>query len=166
MAAAPRRVAAGGAGGAAVLVPHHRGIRRQPADDARARHHDQWLSRGLPQAADMSAVRRAPGEGPATPAAAVLVAAAIAVVYAGARHAGFVGDDFMILHRLQSLTGAGDLLRFFRGEFFDYYRPLGFVAHAVDWAAAGADARQFHTTNIVLHAVAATLVLLIGRELS
>jgi len=114
----------------------------------------------------MSAVRRAPGEGPATPAAAVLVAAAIAVVYAGARHAGFVGDDFMILHRLQSLTGAGDLLRFFRGEFFDYYRPLGFVAHAVDWAAAGADARQFHTTNIVLHAVAATLVLLIGRELS
>ena len=80
--------------------------------------------------------------------------------------AGFVGDDFMILHRLRALSGAEDVLRFFRGEFFEYYRPIGFAAHAVDWAIAGPDPRQFHLTNILLHTANAVLVLLIGRALS
>ena len=93
--------------------------------------------------------------------------AAIAVaIYWRALDAGFVGDDFMILHRLRALADADDVFRFFRGEFFAYYRPLGFVSHAVDWVIAGQNARQFHLTNIVIHTVNAVLVLLIGRALS
>jgi len=101
-----------------------------------------------------------------TRAAAVAVAGAAVALYWRALSSGFVGDDFMILHRLRGLSGPFDALRFFRGEFFEYYRPLGFVAHAADWAIGGADPRQFHLTNVLLHAVCCILVLLIGRELS
>ena len=74
-----------------------------------------------------------------TATAAVLAAGAGVAVYWGALSAGFVGDDFMILHRLRE---GGSLLRFFHGEFFDYYRPLGFVAHAIDYRMAGASAAR------------------------
>lgn len=99
-------------------------------------------------------------------AAAGLIAAVTLAVYWPALDTGFVGDDFMILHRLRSLADAADVLRFFRGEFFEYYRPLGFVSHAVDWAIAGQNPRQFHFTNVLIHTVNAVLVLLIGRALS
>ena len=100
-------------------------------------------------------------------AAAIPVIAILSVaLYWPARGAEFVGDDFMILHRLQGLTTPGDLLPFFRGEFFQYYRPLGFVSHAVDWLAAGADPTRFHLTNILLHALNAVFVLLIAQVLS
>ena len=98
-----------------------------------------------------------------TAAAAALAAGAGMAVYWGALSAGFVGDDFMILHRLRE---GGSLLRFFRGEFFEYYRPLGFVAHALDYRMAGADAARFHATNLLLHAINTILVLLIGRSLA
>ncbi|HET7697880.1 MAG TPA: hypothetical protein VFK57_19360 [Vicinamibacterales bacterium] len=101
---------------------------------------------------------------PAT--AAAIVAAATAAIYWPALHAGFVGDDFMILHRLRDLTGPADVSRFFRGEFFEYYRPIGFLAHAADWAVAGADPRQFHLTNLLLHAASTLIVLLIGVRLA
>jgi hypothetical protein len=99
-------------------------------------------------------------------ATAGLIAAVTLAVYWPALNTGFVGDDFMILHRLRSLAGAADVLRFFRGEFFEYYRPLGFVSHAADWAIAGQNSRQFHLTNLLIHAANAVLVLLIGRALS
>lgn len=98
-----------------------------------------------------------------TAAAAALVAAVAVAVYWGALSSGFVGDDFMILHRLRSGAPA---LGFLRGEFFQYYRPIGFLAHALDWRLAGANAAQFHATNILFHAVSAVLVLLIGRALA
>jgi hypothetical protein len=101
-----------------------------------------------------------------TRTAAALVTAATIAIYWRALHAGFVGDDVMILHRLRALRGAGDALGFFHGEFFEYYRPLGFLAHAADWAIAGANPWQFHLTNLLLHAIDAVLLLLIGRELS
>ncbi len=102
---------------------------------------------------------------PLTTAAALTIVATI-VLYWPALGAGFVGDDFMILHRVRGLEHAHDVLRFFRGEFFEYYRPLGFVSHALDWTIAGQNAREFHLTNILLHLVNTTLVLLIGRSLS
>ncbi len=97
--------------------------------------------------------------------AALLVAVTLGI-YWPALGAGFVGDDFMILHRLRPLAGAGDVLRFFRGEFFEYYRPLGFVSQAVDWAIAGQSATQFHLTNLIVHAINVVLVWLIARALS
>ena len=99
-------------------------------------------------------------------AAAGLIVAVTLAIYWPALDTGFVGDDFMILHRLRALADAADVLRFFRGEFFEYYRPLGFVSHAVDWAIAGQNPRQFHLTNVLIHTVNAVLVLLIGRALS
>lgn len=85
-----------------------------------------------------------------------------ALVYWPALAAGFVGDDFMILHRLRSVSDAGDALRFFRHEFFGYYRPLAFVSHSFDWLLAGAAPRQFHLTNLLLHLASTTLVFLIA----
>jgi protein O-mannosyl-transferase len=98
--------------------------------------------------------------------AATVVAAISIAIYWSALGAGFVGDDFMILHRLRALSGPADAVRFFRSEFFEYYRPLGFISHAVDWAIAGQNARQFHLTNVLIHAFNAVIVLLIGRALS
>jgi hypothetical protein len=98
-------------------------------------------------------------------AAALLVMATIAL-YWPAIGVGFVGDDFMILHRLRGIEHATDVARFFRGEFFEYYRPLAFVTHAIDWSIAGQNARQFHFTNLLIHLVNTVLVLLIGRALS
>ena len=97
---------------------------------------------------------------------AALMVVATAALYWPALGAGFLGDDFMILHRLRALDRGTDVIRFFRGEFFEYYRPLGFVSHAIDWAIAGQNPRQFHLTNLLLHVVSSILVLLIGRELS
>lgn len=99
-------------------------------------------------------------------AAAGLTVAATLAVYGPAVRVNFLGDDFMILHRLRGLEGVADVLRFFRGEFFEYYRPLGFVSHAVDWAIAGQNARQFHLTNVLIHVINTLLVLLVGRALS
>ena len=98
--------------------------------------------------------------------AAAAVALATLAVYWPARQAGFVGDDFMILHRLRGLDGASDALRFFQAEFFDYYRPLGFLSHAVDWSLAGDDPRQYHLTNLLLHALSSVLVFFIARAFS
>jgi hypothetical protein len=94
-----------------------------------------------------------------------LVVAATIAIYWPALSAGFVGDDFMILHRLRATHGA-EVLRFFRTEFFEFYRPLGFLSHAVDWSIGGTSPLPFHLTNVLLHTINAVLVVLIGRALS
>ncbi|MFL6279055.1 MAG: hypothetical protein ACJ731_03015, partial [Vicinamibacterales bacterium] len=99
-------------------------------------------------------------------AAAALTIVVTTALYWPALSVGFLGDDFMILHRLRGLEHASDVFRFFRGEFFEYYRPLGFVSHAVDWTIAGQNAREFHLTNVLIHLVNTIVVLLIGRSLS
>jgi hypothetical protein len=114
----------------------------------------------------MSGSPLAIGERRLVGAAAGLTVLATIALYWPALGAGFVGDDFMILHRLRGLGHAADVVRFFRGEFFEYYRPLAFVSHAIDWAIAGQNARQFHLTNLLIHIVNTVLVLLIGRRLS
>ena len=101
-----------------------------------------------------------------TAAAISVIAISSVMLYWPARGAGFVGDDFMILHRLQQVATPGDLLPFFTAEFFQYYRPLGFVSHGLDWLASGADPARFHLTNILLHALNAVLVVLIADALS
>lgn len=97
---------------------------------------------------------------------ALVIVAATIVLYWPALRAGFVGDDFMILQRLRGLTAPADAIRFFTTEFFGYYRPLGFVSHALDWIRAGADPGVFHLTNILLHCAATVFVLLIAQALS
>jgi hypothetical protein len=103
---------------------------------------------------------------PGPVAAAAALTTLVALLYLPGLQAGFVGDDFMILHRLRSLDGPADALRFFRAEFFEYYRPLGFLSHALDWSLAGGDARQFHLTNVLLHILNTLLVLALGWRLA
>src|SRR3954452_3134605 len=114
----------------------------------------------------MSGSPLAIGERRLVGAAAGLTVLATIALYWPALGAGFLGDDFMILHRLRGLGHRADVFRFFRGEFFEYYRPLGFVSHAIEWTIAGQKAREFHRTNRLLHLANRILVLLIGRSLS
>ena len=55
--------------------------------------------------------------------AGVVIAGITLLLYAPGLTAGFVGDDFMILHRLRALAGPADVLRFFGAEFFEYLPP-------------------------------------------
>jgi hypothetical protein len=96
---------------------------------------------------------------------AVVAALVAAVAYLPALTVGFVSDDFFILDRVRAQGGLQHALAYFDRGFFDYYRPLAFVSHALDWQLWGAHAAGFHLTNIVLHAVATTLVFALGRRL-
>ena len=96
----------------------------------------------------------------------ILVAAGTFALYGPALSGGFVGDDFMILARLRPVESLPDLLRFFSGEFFGFYRPLGFISFALDWMLAGADARLFHLTSVLLHVGNVLLVYAIARALA
>jgi hypothetical protein len=122
----------------------------------------------MPETCPMNGGPAQVAEGPRLPLVwtAGLIITVTLAIYWPALGTGFVGDDFMILHRLRAAEGATDVLRFFRAEFFEYYRPLGFISHAADWAIAGQNSRQFHLTNVLIHTVNAVLVLLIGRTLS
>jgi hypothetical protein len=49
--------------------------------------------------------------------------------------------------------------------FFEYYRPLTFLSHAVDWHFWGMNPLGYHITNIALHAGSSVLVCLLGYRL-
>ena len=46
-----------------------------------------------------------------------------------------------------------------------YYRPLTVLTYALDYAISGVTARQFHTTNLLLHTLATLLVFLLAGRL-
>jgi hypothetical protein len=54
-----------------------------------------------------------------TRTAAALVAGVSIAIYWGALSSGFVGDDFMILHRLRDANGLAGAPRFFPGELIE-----------------------------------------------
>ena len=96
---------------------------------------------------------------------AALAALVAAAAYQPALFVGFTSDDFFILDRVRAQGGVQHALAYFERGFFDYYRPLAFVSHALDWQLWGMHAAGFHLTNVVLHAVATALVFAIGRRL-
>ena len=96
---------------------------------------------------------------------AALAAAVAAMAYLPALTVGFTSDDFFILDRVRAQGGLQHALAYFERGFFDYYRPLAFVSHAVDWRLWGPHAIGFHLTNVVLHAAATALVFAIGRRI-
>jgi NADH:ubiquinone oxidoreductase subunit K len=99
-------------------------------------------------------------------AIAAIVGAAACVAYLPALWTGFTADDFFILARLKQLGGLDHPLGYFGAlEFFEYYRPLTFLSHALDWQIWRTDPAGFHLTNVLLHAVNAVLVFVIGRRL-
>jgi hypothetical protein len=99
-------------------------------------------------------------------AIAAIVGAAACVAYLPALWTGFTADDFFILARLKQLGGLDHPLGYFGAlEFFEYYRPLTFLSHALDWQIWRTDPAGFHLTNVLLHAVNAVLVFVLGRRL-
>jgi hypothetical protein len=98
--------------------------------------------------------------------AVALPALAAILVYLPALSLSFTSDDFFILDRIKTLGGLRDPLAYFgRLGFFEYYRPLAFVSHALDWTLWGQRATGFHLTNVLLHAIASLLVAVLGRRL-
>lgn len=88
------------------------------------------------------------------------------VLYLPALSLSFTSDDFFILDRVTRLGGLRDPLAYFRQlGFFEYYRPLAFLSHALDWTIWGQRATGFHLTNVVLHAIASLFVAVLGRRL-
>jgi hypothetical protein len=98
-------------------------------------------------------------------AAALVVAAVTVLVYWPAFVTGFTADDFFILARVKALDGLAHPLSYFGFGFFDYYRPLAFLSHALDWTIWGLNPVGFHLTSVVLHALNAVLVFVIARRL-
>jgi hypothetical protein len=93
------------------------------------------------------------------------IAAVTLLTYAAALTAGFTADDFFILARLKAANGLQHATSYFRAGFFDYYRPVAFISHAVDWTLWGAEAFGFHLTNVLLHTGSTVLVWALGRRL-
>src|SRR5688572_334683 len=77
---------------------------------------------------------------------------------------GFTSDDFFILSRVRALNGLEHPHAYFQFGFFDYYRPLVFLSHALDWEIWGLDPFGFHLRSLVLHAGCSVFILLIGRR--
>ena len=102
--------------------------------------------------------------------AALGVALAAILVYLNTLPLGFALDDVWIIaqndrvHRLWDLRGI--LLTpywpFFGTE-LGLYRPFAILAYALQWAAGGGASWLFHLVNILLHALASVLVLLLLR---
>ena len=102
------------------------------------------------------------------PRQTVLLMAGIAILaiaaYLPVLGTGFSSDDFFILSRVRALNGLEHPLAYFQFGFFDYYRPLVFLSHALDWEIWGLDPFGFHLRSLVLHTGCSILVLLIGRR--
>ena len=98
-------------------------------------------------------------------AIAFVIGLVTTLVYWRAAAVGFTADDFFILSRVKALGGLAHPLAYFGFDFFEYYRPLGFLSHALDWTMWGTSATGFHVTNVLLHVASSALVFVIGRRL-
>ena len=100
-------------------------------------------------------------------ALATIVGATAFAAYLPALWTGFTADDFFILARLKQFGGLDRPLEYFGPlGFFEYYRPLTFLSHALDWEIWRMHPAGFHLTNVGLHAGNAVLVFALGRQLA
>jgi 4-amino-4-deoxy-L-arabinose transferase-like glycosyltransferase len=65
--------------------------------------------------------------------------------------------------RASNLGGGPPLI--FQSGFFDYYRPLTFLTHAIDWEVWGLQPFGYHLRSLLLHAGCTVFVLLVGRRM-
>jgi hypothetical protein len=99
-------------------------------------------------------------------ALAVTLGAAAFVAYLPALWTGFTADDFFILARVKQFGGLDLPLGYFGAlEFFEYYRPLTFLSHALDWQMWRTNPAGFHLTNVCLHVINTMLVFVLGHRL-
>jgi hypothetical protein len=115
-------------------------------------------------AAPSSTTAAATGFRSPAPWSVLLVLGALAL-YWRAPLLGFAGDDALVLYHLKRLGGILQPAAYFTAlDFFNYYRPLGFLAFAADAALWSFRPAGFHVTNVVLHAVNGLLVFALARR--
>jgi protein O-mannosyl-transferase len=87
---------------------------------------------------------------------------AVAFVYADVASFGHLyGDDERHIREnphVQALT-ADNLLWMFSSAEIDYWRPLSFLTHAIDYTLWGEYIGGHHITNVVIHGISALLVM-------
>lgn len=109
--------------------------------------------------------RSTPPWTPRDTAFAGLAALVALLVYSPSLGLSFTSDDFFILDRVKALGGLAHPVAYFERGFFEYYRPLAFLSHAIDWTLWGQRAFGFHLTNALLHAISSGLTFAIARRL-
>ena len=103
----------------------------------------------------------------------VVLAAATIVAYSGALEGEFVYDDPILIADNPLVTGSdADLGAIFQSEFFGggggasgFYRPLMVLVYRIEFSLFGLDPFWFHLVNVVTHAAAAIVLLLLMRAL-
>ncbi len=90
---------------------------------------------------------------------AAALAAVVALAYAPTLRNGLVWDDLLGIADNPRLSSVGAATAYLFGAEGAYYRPLVFLAYAVEHAAWGTAALGYHLTNLFLH-LANTLLLL------
>lgn len=93
---------------------------------------------------------------------ALLLAAAIGWVFAPALSLELTGDDFQMVQVATEITRTPSRLFSPIGEFF---RPAGLWTLAVDRLVWGTDPRGYHLTTLMLHLLAALLLVASARKL-
>lgn len=106
-----------------------------------------------------------------TPGRAALVAGLVALaVYANAPRNRWALDDVPVIwqnpvaHSVPAAWAArySPYWPVEQGHHAGLYRPAVIVSYAVDWSLSGGDPRWFHLHNVLLHAVASGLVVLVA----
>ncbi|MEX2217822.1 MAG: tetratricopeptide repeat protein [Phycisphaerales bacterium] len=101
---------------------------------------------------------------------AVLVGAVVFAAFAPSLSAGLVDlDDYALLRDNPAYRGlSGEHLGWmFTTTMLGHYQPLTWVSYALDYLLSGEDWRQFHFTNVLIHAANAGLVcVLLARVLA
>jgi hypothetical protein len=93
------------------------------------------------------------------------VVLASVAVYAPTLAQGFVYDDLTVVvanPRIRSLEQLPTLVRSTQGENSRDYRPLTDVTLALNYAVSGLSPWSYHAVNVLLHALAAALLLWVG----
>ncbi len=99
---------------------------------------------------------------------ALLAAAAAFLVFAPSLSSGWLNwDDWILVTQNPHIRGLGwDQLRWdFTAALGGAYQPLAYLSYALDFAAWGPQARGYHLTNALLHALCAALVFLAARRI-
>ena len=84
---------------------------------------------------------------------------------------GWSGDDTLIIEFNGVVHGAGSALRAWFETYWRYpfsssglYRPLTILTFGIDWSLFGGDPWWFHLVNVLMHAVATALVVLVTAQ--
>lgn len=97
----------------------------------------------------------------------LIVALAVLLVYYNSLFNDFVFDDESVVQNNQSITVLSNIPKFFTAEegfhkvIGRYYRPVVSSLYAVDYALWGMEPFGFHLTNVIIHTIAALLLLMI-----